>query len=456
MRISPHRVDSSSAGFASYSVLVIAQKHCSCYGVRMRLLRFVRVILPALVGNILEWYEFAIYSYFATDISHQFFPQQDALSALIETFAVFAMGLLMRPIGALIFGYFADTLGRKKVLPISIILMALSTGAIGCVPSYAQIGIWSGILLVLCRMLQGLSVAGEYSSSMAYVFEQAPHRKKGFLGSLTLFGAYLGIILGSGVSTLLSYFAKDTLYYDYAWRGAFIVGLFLGILGLYLRRNLPETPEFIEAKSTGRLLKNPVKDLIFSHPKKLLLGIGLTLSPAIASWLAIAYFTTYTTRYGKMAEYQALALETYTMLLVLIAIPIIGYLSDRIGRFFFWFFSPFLLLIFSYALFHPLLSSSIGVVFLAQGTFALMYVMSEALIPSTLASIFPVNQRCTGIALCLNFTNGLFGGTVPLVATLLIEKTGYLYAPAGYLMLSTLVTLWAVRIYHKQRKTLTF
>ena len=402
-----------------------------------------------MIGNVLEWYEFAIYGYFAVDIAHQFFPETDRFSSLMQTFAVFAIGFFMRPLGAIVFGYFADRLGRKKILPISIILMACATMAIGLIPTHAQIGVWSGFLLVLFRIMQGFAVGGEYSSSIAYIIEQTPRAKRGFIGSLTLFGAYFGILLGSAVSALISFLAKDTAYYEYAWRGAFLLGIFLGLLGLYIRKNMPETPDFIEAKMEGRLLKNPLKDLFASHFKTVLLGVGMTLLPAVCSWLIMAYFPTYTTQYGKIAEYQTLAIETATLIVILVAIPIFGRLSDRVGRFLFLFASPILLFVFSYFLFQPLLGSSLFAIFLAQGLLAVMYIMSEAVVPATLASMFPVNQRCTGIALSVNISNGFFGGTAPLVATFLIQKTGHVSSPSWYIMAVALISLCAAIIAFK-------
>ncbi len=420
----------------------------------MRLLTYLRIILPALIGNVLEWYEFAIYGYFAVDIAHQFFPSADPTASLLETFSVLAIGFFMRPVGALVFGYLADRKGRKKALPVTVMLMAIATTIIGFIPTYAQIGIGSAILLVLCRMIQGFAVGGEYSSAIAYIVEQAPPNKKNLFGSLTLFGAYFGILLGSGVAASLSYLAKDTPYFHYVWRGAFILGIFLGLLGLYIRKKAPETPEFLEAKKKGQLDRNPLKALLSQNGKTLLFGIGMTLLPAVSSWLIMAYFPTYTTQYGKLESYQTLSLETLALLVIVAAIPLYGFLSDRVGRFPFLFASPILILAFSYLLFLPLLKSNLPSIFLAQSALALFYIMSEALLPSTLAAIFPTDQRCTGIALCVNIANGFFGGTAPLVATYLIQQTGNVLAPTWYLMGVALISLLSTFFIYKTHRRL--
>ncbi len=412
----------------------------------MGLLSKTRRILPGLIGNILEWYEFSIYGYFAVDIARQFFPEQDRFSALLETFAVFAIGYFMRPFGAVFFGYFGDRFGRKKVLSLSIIMMAVATMAIGLIPGYDTIGLWAGVFLVLFRLLQGFAVGGEYSSAIVYNIEQTVPKRRGLLGSLTLFGAYFGMLLGSSVAALVSYLAKDTPYYEMAWRLAFLLGIFLGAIGIYMRKKMPETAAFLMAKKAGRLVRNPLKTVVQLHRLKVLLGIGMTLLPAVASYIVFAYLPTYTSQYGQVEKDQALLLNTFALMIMLMGIPVMGYLSDRFGRFPFLFLSPILLLLFSYGLFVPLVGSSLWTIFLSQALLGLMICTSEAVIPATLASLFPIGERCSGIALSVNIANGFFGGTAPLFVTWLIGKTGDIYAPSGYIMgiaVISLLSAWA-------------
>lgn len=323
----------------------------------MKYFHSARILFTGLIGNVLEWYEFAIYGYFAADIAHQFFPEQDRFSSLLETFAVFAIGYFMRPVGALVFGYFADRLGRKKILPISILMMAIATMAIGLIPSYKFIGIWAGILLIFFRLLQGFAVGGEYSSSIVYVTEQTVPKKRGLFGSLTLFGAYFGILLGSFVAALVSHLAKETAYRESAWRIAFIIGVLLGALGIYIRKKMPETPDFTDAKLRGKIVHNPLKNLFRFHRMAILLGCGITLLPAVSSYLVFTYLPTYISQYGKIPEDESLTLNTLALIVMLIGIPIVGYLSDRFGRFPFLFLSPVLLILCSHLLFSPLLGT---------------------------------------------------------------------------------------------------
>lgn len=410
----------------------------------------IRIIFSGVIGNILEWYEFALYAYFATNIAQQFFPNTDKFLSLLNTFGVFAIGYLMRPLGAVFFGYFGDRFGRKKTLSISIILMAIATTSIGLIPSYQSIGMWAGVLLVLCRSLQGIAVGGEYSSSVVYIIEQAPAKQRGFFGSLSLFGGYFGMLLGSSVSTLVNHLAYGTPYYNYAWRFSFMIGLLLGVLGFYIRTRMPETPAFVEEERKHKLLANPVWDILRFHPTLVLRGVGITLLPAVASYTLFTYLPTHIAQYGSLSLEKALMLNTMALIVILIGIPSIGFLSDRFGRRNFLLGAPILVFMFSFLFFKMFSQISMLYVFIAQALLGLMYCCSEAVIPAFLASMFAVNQRCTGVALSLNIANGFFGGTAPLVATLLIQKTHNYSAPSIYIMaiavIAMIATLCSLRI----------
>jgi MHS family proline/betaine transporter-like MFS transporter len=405
----------------------------------------MKFLFPGLIGNFLEWYEFSIYAYFAKDLAEEFFPNNDPFIALLNTFAIFAIGFVMRPVGAAVFGYFADRLGRKKILPISIIMMALATAFIGCIPSYASIGSLAAILLILCRLVQGVALGGEYSSALVYVLEQTPHKQRGFYGSIVLFGAYMGMLFGSGMSALIATIAYGTMYYNFAWRSAFIFGLFLGVLGLYLRLRMPETEEFIRAKQEGMLERNPFIHLLRYHLKSVLCGVGITLLPAVTGWLVFAYVPTYVAQYGQFTEPLALDANTCAMVSMMVCIPLVGFLSDRLGRRFFLASSSILLLCFAYPLFGGILGSSWGVLLFAQTLLGIMLTLSESVLPATLMTLFPVSERCTGIALSINIANGLFGGMVPLLATELLHATNVLLIPSFIVIAVAMIsglTLW--------------
>lgn len=420
------------------------------YKAMKRQFNITRLTLPGVIGNILEWYEFSLYAYFATSISQQFFPNQNKFLSLLYTFGIFAIGYLMRPLGAMLFGYFGDRLGRKKILSISIISMALSTTAIGLIPNYEKIGAFAGILLISCRLLQGLAVGGEYTSSAVYLIEQAPSNQRGLWGSLALLSAYSGLLLGSLIGAIVSYMAEGTSYQAIAWRIPFLLGSLLGIIGFYIRSRMPETKNFITAQIQNKLLANPLWHILRYQPALIIKGIALNLLPAVTSYLLFAYLPTYISQYNpSINSTQILISNTLAMLVMLIMIPIVGHLSDRLNRHLFLFCAPMLLLIFSYPLFYELLHGSIAFVFVAQALLGIILCSTEAVIPALLADTFPVDRRCTGIGLSLNISNGVFGGTAPIIATFLIHYTHKLIAPSFYLLLiaaiSLLITLFVFK-----------
>ena len=415
------------------------------------MLKSLKIIFVGLIGNIFEWYEFSLFAYFASNIGQQFFPSHDKFSSLLEAFGVFAVGYLMRPLGAMWFGYYGDKLGRKKMLSTSIIAMAISTTIIGFIPGYQTIGAASGILLLLCRMIQGFAVGGEGSGCVVYVIEQAKAHQKGLWGSFSLFGVYFGMLLGSLVSAIVTHLTHNTPYHELAWRFCFIIGAILGIVGIYIRRYMPESPEFKEAQNHHEILDNPLFTLFRLHYGKVLIGTGITLLPAVTSYMLFSYLPTHLTQFGHMRQDQALFMNTITLTIMLIFIPLYGALSDRFGRKPFLMLSGILIASFAYFAFHLLLSTSLVVVFIAQTLLALFSACSESIVPITLANIFPVNLRYSGIAVCWNIANGVFGGTVALVSLALIEKTHNYSAPGFYLIAVAVISLISVSCLKKLR-----
>lgn len=406
---------------------------------KLKTLNF-KIIFLGIIGNIFEWYEFSLYAYFASNISQDFFPSHDKFSSLLETFGVFAIGFLMRPIGAMIFGYYGDKFGRKKMLSTSIVLMALSTALIAFIPNYHAIGSLSGLLLLLCRMIQGIAIGGEYSGSVVYTIEQAPEKLRGLSGSFTLFGAYFGMLIGSLVSAMILYLTSGTVYYEFAWRFCFLIGFLLGILGIYMRRYMPETPAFVQAEKKHQLYENPLVSVFTTHIKTILKGIGITLLPAVTSYTLFSYMPTFLTQFGNINLEQALWINSITMVIMLLAIPVFGFLSDLIPKKIFLYASSVLIACLAFFMFKLSLSHSLIAILLAQVFLAIFSCCSEAVIPVILASIFPTNLRYTGIAVCLNIANGFFGGTVALVLTFLIAKTHNFMIPSFYLILMACIT----------------
>lgn len=400
-----------------------------------------RLFGSGVIGNILEWYEFSLYGYFAPIIAKQFFPSDNQFSSLLATFGVFAIGYLMRPIGAAVAGYFGDKYGRKIVLSYTVIIMAIITTVIGLLPTHQTIGVFASILLTICRLIQGIAVGGEYSGSVVYLIEHAQANRRGLLGSLALFSSYFGIMLGSAVGAIVGFIVSEATLETWGWRIPFLLGSLLGILGLYLRKHMPETIQFEYLQKENKVLQNPIFYSIKEKPWLILTAIGVTFMPAVASYLLFVYLPTYLTTYSKVTLDNALLLNTFSMIIMLITIPIVGSLSDRIGRKPFLIIGCMLFILFSYPLFFLLSSGNLWLIFIAQALFGIMVAIAEAIIPATLAELFPTNSRYTGIALSLNIANGIFGGLTPLFATLLIQLTQFQKAPSIYLSLCAIISL---------------
>jgi MFS transporter, MHS family, proline/betaine transporter len=399
------------------------------------------IIVPGSLGNVLEWYDFSLYGYFAAIISSLFFPGGNQTVSLIKTFGVFAVGFLMRPIGAILFGHFGDRWGRKKTLAASVILMAIPTVLMGLLPTHAQIGVWAGILLTLCRLLQGLAVGGEQAGSIVYLIEHAPDGRRGLYGSWTMFSAFTGLLIGSAVGAITSGLAAGTAYADIAWRLPFLFGIVLAGIGLYLRLRMPETPNFTELLSTGRTIKHPFLQALREKPGAMLQGTLLVFLPAMGFYLAFVYLSSYLKLYLKLPLDVALTANSISMLIILLVIPFVGRLSDRIGR------KPTLIMgavatcILAYPLFLLLGQGTFAAALIAQIIFALLTAFCYAAVPAALVEMFATKMRYSAMAFSYNLSNTIFGGTAPLVATYLIHATRTIYAPSFYLIFAGIVML---------------
>ncbi len=402
-----------------------------------------RMILGGSVGNVLEWYDFAVFGYFAAMIGTQFFPKEDNLAALINAFGVFAAGYLMRPIGGVIFGHMGDRLGRKKALQISVAMMAIPTTLLGLLPSYAHIGVTASVLLVLLRLIQGVSVGGELIGSISFVTEMSPAKRRGFFGSLTLCSAVAGVLLGSAVASLLHSILDQQALHAWGWRLPFLAGFLIGGFGLWMRSGLAETPDFEAARSQGRLTKSPVVEVIRTMPGKIVQTAGLVVVMGGGFYMLFVWWPTYLTTIVKPAVPHALGVNTICMLVFMCLIPVYGWLSDRWGRKTVLAFGALGLAIAAYPMFAWADHGTITGALVAGLVFAALVSATQGPMPATLVELFPAQTRFSGIALGYNITLGLVGGTAPLISTWLIQKTGNITSPAFYLIIMAAVSFAA-------------
>jgi MHS family proline/betaine transporter-like MFS transporter len=397
----------------------------------------LRLIAAGTVGNVLEWYDFAVYGYFAATIGRHFFPAEDPSTSLIAAFGVFAAGFLMRPLGGVVFGHLGDRVGRKAALLISVLAMAIPTFLIGVLPGYATLGPAAAVLLVVLRMIQGLSVGGEYTTSIVFLVEGAGRKHHGFAGSWSGFGAVGGILLGSAVGALVTATLTDEQVHQWGWRVPFLVGLIVGLAGLYIREHIPE-PHDPVAHGSGR---TPVWDAVRSEWRAILRIALLNVINGVGFYIAFVFLVTYMQRVGGLRESTALEINTINMLALLVMIPLSGWLSDRVGR------KPVLvagigsLVVLSWPLFWALHHPSVAWSFLGQLGFSIFIGMFGGAIPVTMVEATPRAVRCSAISIGYNLCVGVLGGLTPMVATWLIQETRDELAPAYYVTAAAVVSL---------------
>ena len=394
-------------------------------------------IISPLFGNALEWYDFLIYASFAPIFAQIFFHSSSYFISLVETFSVFAMGFIMRPIGGAIIGHYADHHGRRTALIISMCIMTFSTSCIGLLPDTQKIGLAAPIIFSLLRMLQGLAIGGELPGSTTYLIEQYWGNRRGLSGSLILSSAFLGILLGALVTTLISaLFTGDALIY-WGWRLPYYLGGLLGIFGIYLRFKSTESPIFLEEKEKPM----PLNTLWRNYKKAMLLSITITSVLALGNYLLIAYVTTFLVHSEGFSLHEALTINLIALFVLTVCIPIMGYISDLIDRKKLFSWGLVLLILVIVPFFYYIASRNWWSVLWIELALALVMAPINATVPTIIAEFFPAKIRGRGISLSYNIGQALFGGTIPLIALGLIHYTGNKLAPSYYILFWAIIVL---------------
>jgi MFS transporter, MHS family, proline/betaine transporter len=403
--------------------------------------QYRKAITAGVIGNVLEWYDFGVYGYLVPTISQLFFPSGDPVVSLLSTFAVFGVGFVMRPVGSVLFGIYGDRHGRRKALSTVVFVMALATFAMGLLPTYGQVGVLAPALLVVVRLFQGLSAGGEWGGSTAYIVEFAPPARRGFFGSWQLVGVGGGFLLGSLTAALLNAALPQADRLAWGWRLPFLFGIAVGAVGFYLRWRLDDTPKFTEIEEKGAVAAAPLGEALKQYPRETLLGFGVTLHNTVAYYIALVYLTSYMSSVGKLPQSTALWIGTSCLAVFVLLLPLMGWLSDRVGR------RPLLITscigyaILGYPFFLMASSGNIGLAVLAQLLMVLLYVPYAGACPAFYAEIFPTRVRYTALSIGYNIAVAIFGGFAPFIATLLVRATDNNHAPAFYVITAAIVTL---------------
>ncbi|VEG91948.1 MFS transporter [Legionella spiritensis] len=375
----------------------------------------LKSIFRGSIGNLIEWYDWYAYAAFSIYFAKSFFPHGDFTAQLMNTAAIFAVGFFMRPLGGWLMGVYADRKGRKKALLISVFMMCLGSLTIACTPSYDTIGMAAPLLLVLARLLQGLSVGGEYATSATYLSEMASREKRGFFSSFQYVTLIAGQLIALAVLIVLQqWFLSDAQLESWGWRIPFIIGALLAIVALYLRKGMEETDSFVHKRN------NPQENLLrvlMRHPREVLIVVGLTMGGTLAFYTYSTYMQKYLTNSAGMSKADATMISGAALFLFMLLQPIIGALSDRIGR------RPILIAfgVLGTVFTVPILSllntvqTREGAFFLIMAGFVIVscYTSINAVVK---AELFPVEIRALGVGLPYALTVSVFGGTAEYVA----------------------------------------
>jgi len=382
-----------------------------------------KVMISGMLGNGLEWYDYALYGHMSIVFSKLFFPSEDASFSLILTFLTFAVGFLSRPLGAIVFGRIGDKYGRKKALVTSMILMAVPTGCIGLLPTYEMVGVAAPIALLIIRILQGLSLGGAYSGSISYVVEHAPADQRSTVGSVIKVSLVLGFLFGSLVSTLVASVLSEEAFYSWGWRLPFFVGVGIGFVGYYIRHHGEESPVYEKAKKDGTLSKSPVRDTFCKYPLKMVQAFMAYLFVTVPFYVVAIYMIAYTKNHLGLPESDALLINSIAMASMLILIYPAARMGDKIGR------RPVLLsaivamLLVTYPVFTLMQTGTFMNILIGQCVLAVIIGWYLATIPATLVELFPTSIRYTGMSLAYNFC-AILGGFTPSLAEYLIKSSG--------------------------------
>ncbi|MFN8574659.1 MAG: MFS transporter [Gemmatimonadaceae bacterium] len=398
-----------------------------------------RAVAAAVVGNVLEWYDFAVYTYLAGTIALRFFPRDDAGSALLATFMAYGFGFVARPLGGIVLGRLGDTRGRRVALLVTIFMMAGGTVMIGLLPTFDSIGLAAPLLLVVARLVQGFSAGGDWGTSTAYIVEWAPPDRRGFYASFQQASVAAGLLLGSGLAALLNTLISPEAMAAWGWRVPFLLGGLLGPVGLFMRRTVEETPLFEASRAQP-------PSVTTSETARWRLGgraFGFTIVWTVSYYVLLMYMPTWSGQYLHLSASAALWSNTLGLLLLLVAIPGMGLLSDHVGR------KPLLLaccvafLVVPYPVFRYLTAdgaASFERLLLVQLFFALLISTFSGPGPAAIAEIFPTRYRSAWLTAGYALSVSIFGGFAPFISVWLIEHLGSPTVHTFYLMAAAAVS----------------
>jgi len=406
-----------------------------------------KLILTSSAANTFEWYDYALFAHLSPIIGQKFFPETDPSAALLQVFLVFALGYLMRPLGGIFFGIIGDKYGRKIALSTAIMCMAIPTATIGFLPTYESWGITSTILMIIIRMMQGLSMGGALTGSISFVIEHSPREQRGFFGSISMASICAGILLGSVVLFAIKSIFSVEQFNDWAWRLPFIIGICIYSVGVYIKNNTTETPLFEKAKACGEIVKSPLKRVFQYYWFDMIISILINMTGSIIFYLQAIYLVSYLKINRGFLDADVTYLMNGCYVIMIFMTLFAGWLSDKIGRRKIFIMnliviiiaSPFLLKTIEVGGFE---SVAISISILA--IFAAIYIGPE---PALQAEFYPTEIRNTALAISYNTATSVFGGTAPYIIESLIQNTGTITSSVYYIIVAAFLSLGALYFY---------
>jgi MHS family proline/betaine transporter-like MFS transporter len=402
--------------------------------------------IAGVVGNVVEWYDFALYGFLAPIIGQQFFPSDDPTTSLLASYGVFAVGFLMRPLGGVVFGLLGDTIGRARTMLISVAMMALPTIALGLLPSYSSIGFAAPVLLVAIRLVQGLSVGGEFSSSVTYMVETAPEGTRGRAGSWANVGSMSGMLLGSAAAAIVTTVFSGEFLESTGWRLPFLFGGVIGLVAIILRRHLPRSPHF-QAHEAGTPSTSPLWRIWKYNRTEALQAFLFAAGYGMVFYLVMVYMPGWISRESGTGESEALQINSALTLAIIPMMVLLASFGDRwVRRTRFIAISMGITALVAWPLMQLMVDGGVPQIILAQAILVLLLAVPLGSAPAAFVELFPSNDRLTGYSISFNLGIGVVGGATPMLATSLIEATGVAISPAWMMIVATagaaLTLLW--------------
>ena len=405
-----------------------------------------KVLIASLTGSAIEWFDYFLYGTAAALVFNKiFFPMVDPVIGLILSYLSFSLTFFIRPIGGVLFAHIGDRIGRKKTLVLTLSLMGGATVMICLLPTYEMIGLWAPALLILMRIIQGMGIGGEWGGALLLAYEYAPEKRKGFFGSIPQAGVTIGMLMATFIVSLMTLFSEED-FLSWGWRIPFLLSSVLVLLGLWIRKDIDETPDFQKVKASGQVAKAPLRDTLKHHWREVLIAAGLKVVETAPFYIFSTFVVSYATSTLTYQKSQALEAVTLGALVATIMIPLMGLLSDKVGRQRMYAISVFVLGLFIVPWFMLLNTGTTwGIVLATVIAFGVLWAPVTAVLGTLCSEIFSANVRYTGITLGYQLGAALAGGTAPLIATGLLAKYDGDWVPvAWYLAVTVTISLIAI------------